>query len=179
MGDEIRSHPANHFPPKILELNRAGSSRSSRGIRLWRHWSRSQNNPGEPPARARTAIRRISFALPTSMKWGSCSMAAELVMDGSLRLVLFERAGPIRQRNTQGATAACMATAQRLCALVRTIEKERRCRRGQNASHLMLFLSLRRQLACPRSFNPSNCNLRSQLWRSTHSPSQQSSARCY
>jgi hypothetical protein len=48
----------------------------------------SQNSPGKPPARARTAMRRADLSSPTSMKAGGCPDAAELVMDRySVRLL--------------------------------------------------------------------------------------------
>jgi hypothetical protein len=42
----------------------------------------SQNSPGEPPERARTAMRRAASPWRTSIKAGGCPVAAELVMDG-------------------------------------------------------------------------------------------------
>src|SRR3979411_2330043 len=41
----------------------------------------SQNSPGAPPARARTAMLRAALSLPSAMKAGGGPDAAELVMN--------------------------------------------------------------------------------------------------
>src|SRR5579871_1238124 len=118
----------------------------------------SQNSPGERPSRARTAIRRGASAVPTATKTGFCASGSELVMgarvDEARQANALKRVVMLAERTQATYLAGGQAFAWPKCLAFDA------------------FSHSGSKFACPRCLIPSNYNLRSQLWRATHSPSQ-------